>query len=70
MVLVLDSVHGPLCCCISWLLLPHCSVVQVLDGYIFLGSAETLGREVVGAFSAAVNTATLKVVSLQCCIGC
>ena len=48
----------------------HCSVVQVLDGYIFLGSAETLGREVVGAFSSAVNTATLKVVSLQCCSSC
>ena len=38
--------------------------MQVLDGYIFLGSAETLGKEVVGAFSSAVNAATLKVLDL------
>ena len=39
---------------------------QILDGYIFLDGADTLGREVAAAFSSAVSAATVRwALSLQ-----
>lgn len=46
----------------------HCTVLQVLQGFMYLGSVEELGREVASAFTSTVNTTVVQVTWQNCCV--